>query len=475
MRDFYTPICRHLTMPLWAWWEKSDYLEQYRRLRGFERQTAAEVRRHQWQRLCRQVRRAYDDSPFYREFYDAGGFHPDHLRGWDDLAKVPILRKEAVKKNWRRMLAPRFAEAELFFGQTSGSTGKPLQFAIDPPAAQVQRAVALLTNEWGGYRPGARMYSFIGRSLKKAPTSPWRQWLRRTALDRSTNLCTLDLTEESMRTFHRALSRADRPFFYGYTHALHLFADFLARNGLHDVRAAGAVTGGMPLHSWQREAIEKMLHCPVLNRYGCEELGTIACECREGRSLHVQAFAKHVEVVDASGNPLPSGEAGYLVVTEFDNAAMPFIRYRIEDMGVLTERVCGCGRQWPLIERLEGRDSDFILTPEGKRVSGISLTDLIGVSIPGVFQIQLIQDKLDHIIVRIVRETDFGDASLRTIARLTEEYFGPRMRFSCEFVPTIPLEPSGKSRFVVSRLAAENLLPDPSGAAAVFPVDRMMR
>ncbi len=194
-----------------------------------------------------------------------------------------------------------------------------------------------------------------------------------------------------MQVFYRALRQTDRPFLFGYTHALHLFADFLERSGLHEVRAAGVVTGGMPLHAWQRKTIEKMLHCPVLNRYGCEELGTIACECREGRALHIQAYAKHVEVTDGEGNPLPDGEAGYLVVTDFDNAAMPFIRYRIEDMGVLTDRTCSCGRNWPLIERLEGRDSDFILTPDGKKVSGISLTDLIGVSIPGVFQLQLIQ------------------------------------------------------------------------------------
>jgi phenylacetate-CoA ligase len=218
------------------------------------------------------------------------------------------------------------------------------------------------------------------------------------------------------------------------------------------VQAGGVVSGGMPLHPWQRETIERMLHCKVLNRYGCEELGTIACECTEQRGLHVQAYSKHVEVVGGDGQPLPAGETGYLIVTDFDNAAMPFIRYRIEDLGSLSERRCACGRLWPLIERLEGRESDFIRTPEGKMVSGISLTDNFGASIPGVFQLQLVQDQLDHIVVRIVRDQEFGDGSLQAIEALTREYFGPRMRHSCEFVPAIPLEASGKSRFVLSRI-----------------------
>ncbi len=329
-----------------------------------------------------------------------------------------------------------------------------------------------MTSEWGGYRAGERIYSLFGRSTGEVRTSAWRQKLRRTVLDRCTNLCTLDLTDASMFDFYHALQQAQRPFLYGYAHALHLFADFLEKQGLIDIQATGVVSGGMPLHPWQRETIERILHCKVLNRYGCEELGTIACECEERKGLHIQAFSKHVEVTDRAGNPLPAGEMGYLLITDFDNAAMPFIRYRIEDLGVLAARRCPCGRQWPLIERLEGRDSDFIRTPEGKIVSGISLTDNFGASIPGIFQLQLVQDRIDHLIVRIVREDDFGDHSLQAIVRLTQEYFGPRMRFSCEFVPAIPLEPSGKSRFVVSGISEEILSVIPSkreeaaGAAA---------
>lgn len=472
MPDLYAPVCRHLTMPLWAWLEKSDYLRHLRQLQEFQYLPAAIVRRHQWERLHRQVARAYAESPFYQEFYRQAGFHPEQLRDWPDVARIPVLAKEMVKKEWRRILSPRFTNEELFFGKTSGSTGKPLEFAIDQPAAQVQRAAALLTSEWGGYRAGERIYSLFGRSTSEVRTSAWRQRLRRAALDRCTNLCTLDLTDESMFDFYRTLRRARRPFLYGYAHALHLFANFLEKRGLTGIHAAGVVSGGMPLHLWQREAIERVLQCPVLNRYGCEELGTIACECEERNGLHIQAYSKHVEVTDRDGNPLPTGATGYLLITDFDNAAMPFIRYRIEDFGVLAGRRCPCGRQWPLIERLEGRDSDFIRTPEGKIVSGISLTDNFGASIPGVFQLQLVQDRIDHLIVRIVRDDDFGEHSRQAIVRLTQEYFGPRMRFSCDFVPAIPLEPSGKSRFVVSDISEETLpviLPareDAAGASA---------
>jgi phenylacetate-CoA ligase len=251
------------------------------------------------------------------------------------------------------------------------------------------------------------------------------------------------------------MSSCDKPFLVGYAHALYSLADFAGKSGSWRGRLAGAISGGMVLHQWQRKRIEEVFDCKVLDRYGCEELGVIACECERQGGLHINSFAKCVEIVEHDGKPLEHRQVGNILVTDFTNYGMPFIRYRIEDRAASLEGLCGCGRTLPLLEKIDGRESDFVLRPDGKKVSGISLTDNFGANIPGAEQVQIVQDQQDHIIVRLVRGPAFNSESITAIQHLVSRFFGEDMRFSCDYVEEIPLESTGKARFVISQIASE--------------------
>ena len=119
----------------------------------------------------------------------------------------------------------------------------------------------------------------------------------------------------------------------------------------------------MVLHDWERRTIEEVFQCPVTNRYGCEEVSLIACECQRHDGLHVNADGIYLEVLRPDGTPCPPGEPGMIVVTDLVNRAMPIIRYQVGDMGVLSDRQCPCGRGLPLLEKIEGRMADYVVTP----------------------------------------------------------------------------------------------------------------
>lgn len=131
---------------------------------------------------------------------------------------------------------------------------------------------------------------------------------------------------------------------------------------------------------------------------------------------------------------------------------MPFIRYKIEDIGIPSSKKCSCGRTQPLIEKIEGRIADFLITPEGKMVSGISLTDHFAGHIPGVAQVQIIQEKIDNLTINIVKDISFNDTSNATIRKLVKDFFGEQMNFQCKFINEIPREPSGKTRFTIRKI-----------------------
>src|SRR5262245_10708129 len=108
---------------------------------------------------------------------------------------------------------------------------------------------------------------------------------------------------------------------------------------------------------------------------------------------------------------------------------MPQIRYQIGDVVVPSDRVCKCGRGLPMIERIEGREADYVLTPSGSLISGISLTENFALLIPGTAQVQIVQESLHFLRIRLVADEAFGDASRRQIAQLVQDTFGPNDRY----------------------------------------------
>jgi phenylacetate-CoA ligase len=149
---------------------------------------------------------------------------------------------------------------------------------------------------------------------------------------------------------------------------------------------------------------------------------------------------------------------GSVVVTDLSNFAMPLVRYQIGDVAVRADRTCPCGRGLPLLESVEGREADYVVTADGRLVSGISLTENFALLVPGVAQIQIVQEQVRRFVFRIVRDAAWGPASERRLAGLVAERFGAETRYTCEFVDVIPQEPSGKYRFCVSHV------PHPSAA-----------
>jgi phenylacetate-CoA ligase len=321
---------------------------------------------------------------------------------------------------------------------------------VDEAAQQWKRACTLRCDAWSGWRLGERVARMWGHAETRRPG--WRQRLRTALLERTRYIDTLRLSEASMAAFARSLRRGPPSLLFGHAHSLYLFAEYLRSQGGAGFRPRGIIATAMVLHPRERRAIEEVFDCPVTNRYGCEEVSLIACECEQHRGLHVNAEGVYVEILRPDGLPARAGEAGAVIVTDLLNRAMPILRYEVGDMAVVSDRRCLCGRGLPLLERIEGRVADYVVTPSGELVSGISLTDHFGTVVPGIAQLQIVQETIDRLLFRIVRDPCFGPASLEQLQALVYERFGPGVGYDCEYVERIPQEPSGKYRFCISKV-----------------------
>ena len=453
--DFLNRTVLH---PLAAARAGSRHLQHLKYLRRSQFDAPSVVRGRQLARLKTVLRHAYDTVPFYRSRWDEADIHPNDLKTLDDLKQFPIVTKTDLRTREREFLSASFNAKSLIVKRTSGSTGVPLTIRIDEAGKQWKAACTIRSNEWSGYRLGQRVAKVWGNPEYRQ--HGWKGKVRNLLLDRTTYLDTLDLDDSQILQFVKAVRRKKPGLLFGHAHSLYLFAKRLQTDGIADVRPNGIVSTAMPLHDWQRKVMQDVFGVAPTNRYGCEEVSLIACECEKHRGLHVNADSVFVEIENRSPltpNPSPARGEGNLIVTDLSNFAMPLVRYRIGDVGALSDRVCECGRGLPLLESIEGREADFVVTPTGRLISGISLTENFALHIRGAAQVQVIQETVHHLRIRLVPDERFNHESERQIAKLVNDTFGSGVRHDVECVSSIPQEPSGKYRFCISKVAKDEL------------------
>jgi phenylacetate-CoA ligase len=463
MLDF---LNRNVMHPLMAWRAGSKHLQHLREVRKTQFDAPEVIRERQLAALKHQLHHAFDTVPYYRAVWGRAGVHPDDVKSLADLEAFPILTKADIRRHERALVSSAFDVTKLRVKRTSGSTGVPLTIYCDEPAMQWKSACTLRSDEWSGWQLGQRVAKVWGNPEYRHFGLKGR--LRNYFFDRAVYLDTLNLDDSRIAEFAATIRRQRPGLIFGHAHSLYLLACSLKKTGVMDVRPKGIISTAMLLHDWQRATIEKVFGCKVTNRYGCEEVSLIASECEEHRGLHVNADSVYHEVLanpDREGGGVvcnhpvahAQGSPGKLLVTDLTNRAMPLIRYQIGDVVEPSNRCCKCGRGLPLIERVEGREADYVLTPAGRLISGISLTENFALLIPGTAQVQIVQESLTQLRIRLVADDAFGDASRRKIGELLEEMFGGGVRYDVELVDAIPQEPTGKYRFCISKVAREHL------------------
>jgi phenylacetate-CoA ligase len=437
-------LLRAVVAPAWARHEASPYLRVAAGLARGERRSRDEREAEQWNRVRAVVAHAYGKTGYYRRAFADCGFEPGDLRTWDDFRRLPALTKRQIRGHREAMLAlPR---ESLIPRKTSGSSGVSLDFFVDEPCRQMKRAVALYRDRWTGWDLGEIRAMVWGNPPENRTL---RQRLRSRLLDRAFYLDTLHMDEGTLAAFADRVLEEGPTLLFGHAHSLLLFARFWRDHGYAAYRFKGIISTAMVLHDHERAGIEEVFGRIVFDRYGCEEVSLIASECRAHTGLHVNTDALVVEVVE---DGQAWGGGGKVIVTDLHNRGMPFIRYEVGDRAVASDRACSCGRTYPLLDAVAGRIADYLITPDGSLVSGISLTENFATLIPGVEQVQLVQEERDHLTVRIVPAPEFGDVSRAAIQSMVRERFGAAMRHTVEEVERIPQEPSGKYRFSICRI-----------------------
>lgn len=435
---------RGLYLHLWRYGPGSSRLIEEALER--DRWSADQWRTWRQDTLARILHRAATRVPYYRDHWARRRRAGDRA-STELVENWPVLEKEAVRTNARAFVADDCNIRRMFHEQTSGTTGKPLDIWRTRKTVESLYALAAARGErWYGIPMTAR-YARLGGQL----VTPVQQrhppfWVYNVVM-RQLYMSTYHLAPDLLPHYLDALKRYRIDYLAGYTSSLVSLAQEVLRQGRDDLKMLAAVTNAEPLHDDQRALVAKAFQCQVRETYGMTETVAAASECEHGR-LHVWPEVGHIEVWGEDG-PLPPGETGDLICTGTLNPDMPFVRYRVGDRGHLrleTEH-CVCGRAMPLVGSIDGRNTDLLITRDGRKVAWLNP---VFYGLP-VRQSQIIQEALDRLTVRIAVAPEFRTGTEATIVSRLRSRMGD-VEVKIERVEEVPRTSNGKLQAVVCRL-----------------------
>ncbi|MFI7696192.1 phenylacetate--CoA ligase family protein [Nonomuraea sp. NPDC049655] len=366
------------------------------------------------------------------------------LHSLADLAKLPILDKATVLDgDLSRFHTPGLSTKDYRLDRTSGTTGRVLEVRHDVAAYGYHGATIFRRFLLSGYRPWWRI-----AHIKPFPR-PLR-WFQRLGLFPRT---VIGAGQGDAKILADVLKV--RPhLIMGYPVVLRGLLRAASPAQVAELRRTlrMVMTDSELLTDEVRELLQNGFGVPVYDEYSAYEVLTVSTQCDRG-AMHVDEDRVRLEIVDDDGMPVPDGQDGAVVVTHFRERAMPLIRYRLGDRGMIVPGECGCGNRFTRMRVTGGRSDDYITFPGGHRVYTATFLSL-AMWTPGVAESMVRQDADGNVTVHLVPEAgrDFDEVAAAYRDGLAKQVGGPvEVRF--EQAERVTLTPGGKGRFVESAQA----------------------
>ncbi|MCM8760896.1 MAG: phenylacetate--CoA ligase family protein [Candidatus Omnitrophica bacterium] len=426
--------------------------KSYNELKKTQSYSEEQLAEFQFEKLKRLLIHARDYTDYYKEAFAVSSFDPQAMESALDLRKAPLLKRSMIRKAPSRFISSD-RRRKLSRLATSGSTGEPLIFYLSNERVSANKAAYLMLYEWWGLQIGDKEVVFWG-----SPRDFTAYNIAKKIRDRLLNthlLPAFNMSATTMFGYLDFIKRYRPKDIFGYAHSIYLLARYARNRGISMRNAAIRVvfTTAEVLHGFQRKTIEEVFGCPVSNCYGGRDSGLVAFECPAG-SMHINPNIITEVIKDAT--PVGEGIKGEIVVTDIDSYGMPFIRYCTGDEGVVGNRRCACGRPYPIMDEIIGRDTDYVVSPSGEFIHPLAL-EYIFRELEGIDYFKIVQEKEDKLVVTMSVNDRFEKKLETDIKARIDGVMGVAIETIFRYVGQDEIGSEGKYKFVVSEVIKKYL------------------
>jgi len=430
------------------------FRDTYKFLQKSQWWSREQLEEYQLQQLNKLLNHAYENVPYYKKVFDERGLKPKDIQDFKDLQELPFLTKEIIRDNLNDLKARKYPAEKLEYVTTGGSTGIPLGLYYEKG---VSRAIewAFIKMQWDrvGYHFRDKCVILRGNVVKSADKGKlWEYSL----FGRWLILSSYHMTDENLPKYIEKIRKFKPKFIQAYPSAITILARFMRENNIEPFSTVKAILcGSENLYPWQRELLEEVFQCRVYSWYGHAEMAVLAGECEVNSHYHVFPEYGIVELINKNWKLVTDeNEVGEIVATSLNNFACPLIRYCTMDLAVPSNAKCECGRNYPLLERVEGRLQELIITGTGRLIS-MTAINMHSDVFDNVEQFQFLQEKEGEVIFNVVKKDTYTERDTGYIRRELLKKLGVDMKLEIRFVDRIPRTQRGKYRFLIQKLPIE--------------------
>ncbi|MBL8259800.1 MAG: phenylacetate--CoA ligase [Candidatus Competibacteraceae bacterium] len=319
-----------------------------------------ELQQLQVRRLRATVERCYQTVKYYRDAMDELGVRPSHIQSVADVRLLPFTKKENLRENYPFGMFAVPTDQVVRIHASSGTTGKPTVVGYTRRDVRTWARVMARSLAAAGLRPGDRLHNAYGYGLFTGGLGFHYG---------AEELGVMVTPVSGGQTQRQIMLIQDfEPTGLSCTPSYALNLAEAAADMNVDLRKLPLKVGIFGAEPWTEEMryeLESRLGIDAVDIYGLSEIigPGVATECIEAKNgLHV--FEDHflIEAVDVdTGEPIPYGEAGEIVITSLTKEAFPVLRYRTRDVSVLDPAPCRCGRTHVRMKRVTGRTDDMLI------------------------------------------------------------------------------------------------------------------
>ena len=403
-----------------------------------ERESWNKKQWHEWvdSKLNETLYNAREYVPFYQKYWSECEKSYEELKNW------PIITKQKINEFPDLFIDARFKKSQLYHDHTSGTTGTPLDIYLDYDSVKEQYALfearvkqkynIELDEPWAII--GAQRVTDVNRK-----TPPF--WVYNYA-SCQLYLSSLHIAKWSVTDYVNALVKYQPKYLIGYTNSIfELAREMLDENLKFPLKAI--ITNGEPVNSIQKNIIESVFHCPVIETYGQAELVSFANTFPNGK-MYLSPEMGNIEF--GQKQKIDGINFAKLISTGFLNKAMPLIRYDTNDL--VQDTIKHINGYLPEIGKVLGRNDDVLTLSDGRKIvqiDGIFTSDL------KIKYGQIIQEDFDSFTINIVLENNWNDYYKSKLISALKERLG-EVKININIMSSFEKTWAGKFRVITSRI-----------------------
>lgn len=434
-------ITRHAVALIPYQYRKLDktFWDYYNFLFELEKKSIDEVQAYQFTQFKKIVENAYQHSSFYRRKYDAVGFHPRDLKNREDIKKIPLLTKEEVRNFPDEMLLSNVSKKSLHLAVTSGTTGKALKLYHDQKIES--KEWASICYQWSrvGYRPGdarIELRSIVDNNLDYV-YFPDEKVFR-------VNI--LKMSEENIHKIVGKIKSLNYGYIHGYPSAVLKFANLIKKNEI-DFSPKAVMMASEVIYDWQVEVVDEIFKCSKIAHYGLAEKTALGAWDKDRKYYFMPSYG--LLEYDEVNNEL--------IGTSLINEVMPFIRYKMTDSveGFQPTNTHSNKSLFPVIKVIKGREEDVTYNETGGSVPPAVVTfpfkKLVYVESAKIIQNAI--GKFD--LVFETKQQTISPQLQEEVGKIIKDLkfiYGNSTDFNVIYIDTIPVDKSGKFRWIECRI-----------------------